>query len=261
MLFLFSGATTSPVAPQEIPVATKTNQKAMATSISPLQSRMQAAVSNKSKYILKLCQMQNNMRTQGNPSWTAVIKPLVSPGLWSQQNSMTVGLMPTLYASLTSEFRWFSSNDLTEVRRAILQSLQNLCSVAWQICLHVSFHLLRLEEGRRGVTWWFLAYLLAEHWEHRCCPFKIADLLLPQHAGFGGLPVSCGSDAQSSFPTSNLKRQQGRTRSSDKQNYLMGETSDCKKCIWLEGESCFQEWARCIRHSRKKILRKAFKTP
>lgn len=192
------------------------------------------------------------MKTQGNPSWTAVIKPLVSPGLWSQQNSMTVGLMPTLYASLTSEFRWFSSNDLTEVRITILQSLQNLCSVAWQICLHVSFHLLRLEEGRRGVTWWFLAYLLAEHWEHRCCPFKIADLLLPQHAGFGGLPVSCGSDAQSSFPTSNLQRQRGRTRSSDRQNYMMGETSDCKKCIWLEGESCFQEWARCIRQSRKK---------
>lgn len=50
------------------------------------------------------------------PSWTAVINPLVSPGLWSQQNSVTAGLMPTLCASFTSEFRWLSSNDLTEVR-------------------------------------------------------------------------------------------------------------------------------------------------
>lgn len=110
-----------------------------------------------------------------------------------------------------------------------LQSLQDSHTIAWQICYHVSFHLLRLKEGRREVTWWFLAYLLDEHWEHRCHPFQISDLLHLQHTELGGHPGCWGSDAQSSFPTPNPQRQEGRTRSPDKQNYLTGETSDCKK--------------------------------
>lgn len=110
-----------------------------------------------------------------------------------------------------------------------LQSLENSHAIAWQICFHISFHLLRLKEGRREVTWWFLAYLLAERWEHRCCPFQISDLLHLPHAEFGGRPGCCGSDVQSSFPPLNPHRQQGRTRSPDKQNYLIGETSDYNK--------------------------------
>lgn len=86
-----------------------------------------------------------------------MIKPLVSPELWSRQNSMTVGLIPTLCASRTSEFRWFSSNDLTEMRRA---SICKACRIHAVLLDKFAFRFpficsdeKREEEGRPGDSW------------------------------------------------------------------------------------------------------------
>lgn len=131
-------------------------------------------------------------------------KPLVSLGLWSQQNSTATAVMPTCWASLTFEFRYFLFIWINQGEKyKYLWSLQNSHTTAWQIWFPVPFRFLRLKEGRREVAWWFLACLRAEHWEHRCRPSEFSDLLHPQHAEFGGRPGCCGSDMQNSLPTPN----------------------------------------------------------